>query len=53
MVDNTMQVRNKWNGHFYTVIEKTDNSITLEREDGSQFTINKKEYFFNYSEKHS
>lgn len=46
-----MLVRNKWNGHFYKVILMTDREVTLEREDGSQFTIMKKEYFSNYSEK--
>ena len=28
-----------------------DKSVVLEREDGSQFTIQKSEYLFNYSEK--
>lgn len=46
-----MLVRNKWNGGFYKVILLTDNMVTLEREDGSQFAISKKEYYFNYSEK--
>lgn len=46
-----MLVRNKWNGGTYKVIAFTDNMVTLEREDGSQFTIQKKEYFSNYSEK--
>lgn len=46
-----MLVRNKWSGKMYKVIDITDNMVTLEREDGSQFTIMKTEYFFNYSEK--
>lgn len=46
-----MLVRNKWNGGTYKVIDITDNMVTLEREDGSQFVIQKKEYYFNYSEK--
>lgn len=46
-----MLVRNKWKGGTYKVIDITDNMITLEREDGSRFTIMKKEYFSNYSEK--
>lgn len=46
-----MQVRNKWNGKFYTVLDFTDNTVTLKREDGSHFTIMKKEYYFSYSEK--
>lgn len=44
-------VKNKWNGSTYKVLDSTDNTVTLEREDGTQFTINKKEYFFNYFEK--
>lgn len=49
-----MLVLNKWNKKKYKVINKTDKAdkaVTLEREDGSQFTINKQEYFSNYSEK--
>ena len=46
-------VLNKWNKKTYKVIKVTDVSVTLERADGSQFTINKKEYFSNYIEKSS
>ena len=46
-----MKVKNKWNGHFYIVKKMTDKEVTLEREDGTELTINKSEYFFNYSEK--
>jgi hypothetical protein len=46
-------VRNKWNGHFYKVKNMTDKEVTLEREDGTELTINKSEYFFSYSEKNS
>ena len=46
-----IKVKNKWNGQFYKVIDITDNMVTLEREDGSRFTIMKKEYFFSYFEK--
>lgn len=46
-----MKVRNKWNGRFYQVVSITETSVTLQRDDGSEFTIQKKEYFFNYSEK--
>lgn len=46
-----MLVRNKWNGRTYKVIDTIDNMVTLEREDGSQFTIQKSEYFFSYFEK--
>ena len=46
-----MLVRNKWNNKMYKVLEITDKNVTLRREDGSQFTIQKSEYFFSYSEK--
>ena len=48
-----IKVKNKWNGQFYKVIDITDNMVTLEREDGSRFTIMIKEYFINYFEKSS
>lgn len=48
-----MLVRNKWNGKMYEVLEITDKNVTLQRVDGSQFTILKSEYFFSYSEKSS
>ena len=44
-------VRNKWNNKMYEVLEITDKNVTLQHEDGSQFTIQKSEYFFSYSEK--
>ena len=46
-----MLVRNKWNGKTYKVLETTDKTVTLQREDGSQFTILRKEYLANYFEK--
>ena len=46
-----MLVRNKWNDKKYLVLEITDKNVTLRRGDGSQFTIQKSEYFFSYSEK--
>ena len=46
-----MLVLNKWNKKTYKVIKMTDKEVTLERKDGSQFTIVKKEYFSNYVEK--
>ena len=46
-----MSVRNKWNNKMYEVLEITDKNVTLQREDGSQFTIQKYEYFLSYSEK--
>lgn len=47
----TKTVKNKWNGKLYTVLAMNDCEVTLEREDGSQFTIQKKEYFFSYKVK--
>lgn len=41
-----MLVRNKWNNKKYLVLEIKDCDVMLEREDGSQFTIQEKEYFF-------
>ena len=46
-----MLVRNKWNGKTYKVLETTDKTVKLQREDGLKFIITKAEYFFNYSEK--
>ena len=46
-----MIVRNKWNKKKYTLIAVKDNTVVLQREDGSQFEIAKSEYFFSYSEK--
>ena len=48
-----MLVRNKWNKKTYKVIEIKDGKVTLEREDKTQFTIVKAEYYANYSEKSS
>lgn len=46
-------VRNKWNKKTYRVVEVKDGKVTLEREDKTQFTIVKAEYFLNYIEKSS
>lgn len=46
-----MLVLNKWNGKDYKVVLVEGGKVTLQREDGSQFTIQKSEYFFSYSEK--
>lgn len=43
-----MLVRNKWNKKTYKVLEIKGDKVTLEREDGSQFTIDGKEYVKNY-----
>ena len=44
-------VLNKWNKKTYKVLEVTDKAVMLQREDGSQFTIQKSEYLFSYIEK--
>lgn len=46
-----MLVRNKWNGKDYKVVNIAEKEVTLERDDGTQLTIAKSEYFFSYSEK--
>lgn len=42
------EVTNKWTGNVCTVLEMTDKEVTLRRSDGSEFTIAKYEYYFNY-----
>ena len=46
-----MIVLNKWNKKEYQVVNISDKEVTLERKDGSTFTIQKSEYFFSYLEK--
>lgn len=43
-------VTNKWNKKKYTLRDISGNQVTLEREDGSLFTIAMSEYKFNYIE---
>lgn len=43
-------VINHWNNNYYKVVKIDGNSVTLEREDKSQFTISIKEYNYNYRE---
>lgn len=43
-----MVVVNKWNRKRYKVVKSDDKTITLERENGEQFTISKSEFKFNY-----
>lgn len=50
-MEKTKIVLNHWNHKKYLVVENKDGKVTLQREDGSQFTIQKSEYFFSYSEK--
>ena len=47
-----MIIKNKWNGRLYTVIliNEPDKTVTLERDDDSQFTIQAKEVYANYKE---
>lgn len=44
-------VKNRWNGKWYKVLEETEKTVTLEREDESKFTITKSEYSLSYCEK--
>ena len=47
-----MTVKNNWNNKLYTVISINNkyNTVTLKRGDGSKFTIQIKELYFNYKE---
>ena len=44
-----MRVLNRWNRKWYTVLKVTDKEVTLQREDGSEFTIAKSELYANYA----
>lgn len=49
------KVLNKWNGCEYLVLEQENGMVTLQRDDGSELTIEAKEFRFNYKnidEKH-
>lgn len=46
-------VLNRWNRKLYTVLEVKGRSVTLQREDKSTFTIDKKELFANYVNTHN
>lgn len=41
-------VKNRWNRKIYRVVEVKDRKVTLQRPDGSKFTIDEKEYLYNY-----
>lgn len=43
-----MTARNKWNGKLYTVFSESVNTVELQRSDGSEFEIQKSEFYFNY-----
>lgn len=42
-------VLNRWNRKWYTVLKVTDKEVTLQRGDGSEFTIVKSELYANYT----
>ena len=44
-----MRVLNRWNRKWYTVLKVADKEATLQREDGSEFTIAKSELYANYA----
>lgn len=43
-----MRVINKWNGKLYTAFSMSVNTVELQRSDGSEFEIQKSEFYFNY-----
>lgn len=43
-----MIARNKWNGKLYTVLSMSVTAVELQRSDGSEFEIQKSEFYFNY-----
>ena len=45
-----MKVINKWNSKSYTVLSMSGSTVKLRRSDGSEFEIQKNEFYFNYRE---
>ena len=43
-----MIAKNKWTGKLYTVFSESVNTFELQRDDGSEFEIQKSEFYFNY-----
>lgn len=43
-----MTAINKWTGKLYTVFSESVNAVELQRSDGSEFEIQKSEFYFNY-----
>lgn len=43
-----MTAINKWNGSVYTVFSESVKTFELQRADGSEFEIQKSEFYFNY-----
>lgn len=47
------ELKNKWNGRTYFLIKEGGNDVTLQRDDGSKFTIRQSDFKFNYEKKKS
>ena len=43
-----MTAINKWTGKLYTVFSMSVTAVELQRSDGSEFEIQKPEFYFNY-----
>ena len=43
-----MTAINKWNGKLYNVFSMSVTAVELQRSDGSEFEIQKSEFYFNY-----
>ena len=43
-----MVIINKWTNKTYELLEMTEKSVKLKREDGTVFEISRSEYQFNY-----
>lgn len=43
-----MKVINKWNGKLYTALSMSVNTVELQKSDGSEFEIQKSEFYSNY-----
>ena len=43
-----MMAINKWNGKVYTVFRESVKTFELQRADGSEFEMQKSEFYFNY-----
>ena len=43
-----MTVINKWTGKLYNVFSMSVTAVELQRSDGSEFEIQKSEFYFNY-----
>ena len=43
-----MKAINKWNGKLYTVFSESVKTFELQRADGSEFEIQKSEFYFSY-----